>query len=295
MTGEARPFKNVFACLVHESRPCVADLVRNLRALDPASAIILYNGGKDASLLDARAGDDDGDGADLRQPGLFIHPRPRPMTWGYLHDFALDCLELALEVSPFDTLTIVDSDQICVRPGYTAAVARYLADRPDVGLLGNTASDEPMQMPPHPAFTAFREMALWRPYLRRLADPYAFPQWTFWPSTVFTHAVARPLLRLFREDAELAAVMKTSRIWATEEILFPSLVAAMGFKVARNPCAYDFVRFRARYTTADIDEAFARPDVYWVHPVARQIDDPIRAHIRRRVLARAVAPAALTA
>ena len=27
---------NIFACLVHENRECVIDLVRNLRALDPS-------------------------------------------------------------------------------------------------------------------------------------------------------------------------------------------------------------------------------------------------------------------
>jgi len=280
-TGEARPFKNVFACLVHESRACIVDLVRNLRALDPASSIILYDGGKDAGLLDPVAGD--ADLSELHQPDLFIHPHPRPMTWGFLHGFAIDCLELALQVSPFDTLTIVDSDQVCIRPGYTAAIARYLAERPDVGMLGTTASDEPMSMPPSPAMTAFRETALWRSFLKRFRDPYAFPQWTFWPSTVFTRAVAEPLVRLFRDDQDLAAILAASRIWATEEILLPSFVAALGFKIARNPCVYDFVRFRARYSAADIDEAFARRDVYWVHPVPRRIDDPIREHIHRRV------------
>jgi hypothetical protein len=35
--------RNIFACLVHESRDCVIDLVRNLHALDPASLILLYN------------------------------------------------------------------------------------------------------------------------------------------------------------------------------------------------------------------------------------------------------------
>jgi len=284
MTGGKRRFKNVFACLVHESPPCVVDLVRNLRALDPTSAIILYNGGKDAGLLDAAIAEPGG-GSELGEPDVFIHPRPRPMTWGYLHGFAIDCLELALETLPFDTLTIVDSDQLGVRPDYTAQIARYLAERSgdNIGMLGTTPSDGPMPMPPAPALTAFRESALWRPFLRRFADPYAFPQWTFWPSTVITRAVAEPLVRLFRDDADLAAILVKSRIWATEEILLPTLAAALGFKIARHPCAHDFVRFRARYSTADIDEAFVRPDVYWVHPVPRRIDDPIRAHIRRRV------------
>ncbi len=41
--------RNVFACLVHESQACTVDLVRELRCLAPASAIILYNGDRSSS------------------------------------------------------------------------------------------------------------------------------------------------------------------------------------------------------------------------------------------------------
>src|ERR1700736_4752296 len=34
---------NVYACLVHESRPCITDLVRNLHHTDPDSTVLLYN------------------------------------------------------------------------------------------------------------------------------------------------------------------------------------------------------------------------------------------------------------
>jgi hypothetical protein len=44
--------RNIFACLVHERQDCVVDLVRNLRALDPGSLILLYNGGRDPNLPD---------------------------------------------------------------------------------------------------------------------------------------------------------------------------------------------------------------------------------------------------
>ena len=50
-----RPLRNVFACLVHERPECVMDLLRNLRRLDPASAILVYNGGDDPGLLEGIA------------------------------------------------------------------------------------------------------------------------------------------------------------------------------------------------------------------------------------------------
>ena len=43
--------RNIHACLVHEERACVLDLVRNLHDLDPASTILLYDGGPDRGLL----------------------------------------------------------------------------------------------------------------------------------------------------------------------------------------------------------------------------------------------------
>src|SRR5882672_546510 len=103
--------RNVFACLVHEQPECVIDLVRNLHYLDPSSRILLYNGGSLPSLS----------GSDFRadEYGALVYPAPRPLTWGRLHDFALDSMQFALENLEFDTLTIVDSDQLCTRPGYS--------------------------------------------------------------------------------------------------------------------------------------------------------------------------------
>ena len=80
-------FHNIFACLVHESQECAVDLVRNLRALDPGSTILLYNGGRDPDLLRR--------GFPFERYGAVVHPEPRPLAWGWLHDFALDCIRFA--------------------------------------------------------------------------------------------------------------------------------------------------------------------------------------------------------
>src|SRR5262249_13702366 len=104
--------RNVFACLVHESPECVLDLVRNLRDLDAGSLILLYNGGRDPRLLSGCV--------PFEQYGAVVHPNPQPQSWGRLHGFALDCMQYVIEQGPFDALTIVDSDQLGVRPGYSA-------------------------------------------------------------------------------------------------------------------------------------------------------------------------------
>jgi hypothetical protein len=273
--NQPAPLRNVYACLVHESPECVLDLVRNLRHLDPDSAILLYNGGRDPLLLDGPWPFD--------RYGAMVHPRPRPLAWGWVHEFALDCLRHALERLPFDTLTVVDSDQLALRPGYPARLAEHLRGRDRVGLLGSAPGTQPRTTQVAPAVLAYREFDLWRPFLRRFPDGEAkFVHWTFWPATVFTAPAAAALVRLWDEDAQLAAILARSKMWATEEVLLPTLVALLGFEVAASPCSYDYVRFRVPYTLAQLDAALARPDAFWVHPIPRRYDDPLRRHVRDR-------------
>lgn len=268
--------RNVFACLVHESPECVVDLVRNLRHLDPDSAVVLYNGGKNPRLLD---------GLFLRgRDGVVVHPAPRPLEWGRLHDFAVDCMRFALEHVPFDALTVVDSDQLGLRPGYSDRLAAVLAENPGVGLLGSCPGvQRPGATAAPPAAVAHAEFDLWRPFLRQFPGGESeFVHWTFWPSTVFTAAAAGGLVRMFDEDPLLADLLRKTRVWATEEVILPTLVALLGLRVAANPCGYDYVKFRAAYSAAQIDAALARPDAYWVHPVPRRYDDPVRRQVRDR-------------
>ncbi len=119
------------------------------------------------------------------------------MKWGYLHGFAVDCMRFALESLPFDAMTIVDSDQLATRPGYSGHLEAFLASRPRVGLLGNSPAPQgPVPTTP-PAIAARREIDLWRRFLRRFPDGEAkFVHWTFWPSTVITAAAARDRLAL---------------------------------------------------------------------------------------------------
>jgi glycosyltransferase involved in cell wall biosynthesis len=267
--------RNVFACLVHEKQECVIDLVRNLSCLDPESQILLYNGGKNPDLLRRHFPFD-------RYP-VIIHPRPRPMAWGKLHGFALDCMQFVRENHAFDTLTIVDSDQLAARPGYSDYLSRFLADHDNVGLLGCSEHPQPSGTAVGPAAAAYREIELWRPFLRQFKDgEKKFVHWTFWPSTVFTAEAVRELGQLFKRDAQLADIIQRTRIWATEEILFPTLVALLGFKIAINPCSYEYVKYGESYSTGQITQALGKSDVYWVHPVPRQYGHPVRQHIRTR-------------
>jgi hypothetical protein len=262
---------NVFACLVHEAPDCVADLVANLQHLDPESTVLLYDG---------CGGGLSGELSGLTGPTVLVHPHPRSMAWGKLHDFALDCMRFALEMPDFGALTIVDSDQLATRPGYSAYLAAFLARHPKAGCLVSAEGVQPRTTRIGPPRAAWREFDLWAPFLQRFPGGESrFPHWTFWPTTVFSRAAAQDLVALW-EDEQLQGILAKSAIWASEEVILPTLVALLGHQVLRNPCADDLVQYRVSYSQAQVDAAMARRSVFWVHPVPRSYRDPLRSRLR---------------
>ncbi|MEJ7679288.1 MAG: glycosyltransferase family 2 protein [Segetibacter sp.] len=163
INNQSRPLKNVYACLVHEKEDCVIDLVRNLHYHDPASIILLYNGGENSNLIQSRFPFD--------KFGAIVYPKPVPVKHGYLHTYALNCMQFALENFSFDSLTIVDSDQLGIRSGYSEYMASFLSNKSKVGML----SSRPERITPEnkdgsvwPAVQAFKEYDLWKPFLQKI-------------------------------------------------------------------------------------------------------------------------------
>lgn len=103
--------RNTFACLVDESRECVIDWCATCttwtRARASCSTTVAAT--RTCSTASPSSG---------TTPSS---PLPCPMKWGWLHDFALDCFRFALEHEAFDAMTIVDSDQLGLRPGYVSS------------------------------------------------------------------------------------------------------------------------------------------------------------------------------
>lgn len=274
---KTEPLKNVYACLVHENEECILDLVRNLHFHDPSSMILLFNGGNNRKLFSNEA--------QLKQFGAVIHPASFPVKYGYLHQFALSCMQFASDNFKLDTLTIVDSDQLSVRSGYPEYLKQAFS-APDIGLLSPkpkrltvTDTSDPQVWP---TAQAFKEYDLWKPFLQKFEKgEEKFVHWTFWPSTVFSADAARDLVKLFKENAELNNIMKHTKIWATEEVILPTLVALMGYKIAGNPCSYDFVKFRKAFSVHDVHSALNKTDAYWMHPVSREYNNTLRKTIRK--------------
>ncbi|HEU5003345.1 MAG TPA: glycosyltransferase family A protein [Actinomycetota bacterium] len=267
---------NVLACFVHEAPECIVDLVANLRFLDPASAVLLYDGA--------------GPGGPLADPGLrhtveamgaVVHPQPTAVEWGRLDEAAIACLRIAVDHLGASAVTFIDSDQLAARPGYSAALAAVLSAEPRPGCLMTAPHAQPRDTLFGPAQSAWHEIDLWRPFLQRFpAGEERFPHWTFWPATAFSREAAADVMALW-DSPEFQETLAQSRIWASEEVLLPSLAVLAGHRVARNPFCEHTVRYRTGFTPAEVAAALAQADTWWIHPVARSLDDPVRALLRR--------------
>jgi len=270
------PLRNIHACLVHENENCINDLIRNLHYHDPTSIILLYNGSRNPDLVRQHIS--------LDKFGVVVHPKPAPVKHGYLHPFAIDCMQFAIEKFSFDTLTIVDSDQLAIRPGYSEYLGRFLSSFSNAGMLSSNpervGADNKTN---HVAMQAFKEYDLWKSFLNSFSEGDSkFVHWTFWPSTVFTSGASKDLVQLFRKNQLLQDIMKRSKIWASEEVVLPTLTRLLGYEIVSNPCSYEFVKYQKNYSLQEIDCALKKPDAYWVHPVARKYSDPTRKFIREK-------------
>lgn len=277
LDNRSKILKNINACLVHENEDCIIDLIRNLHYNDPDAVTILYNGSKNANLLKINF--------PFEKFGVIIHPDPKPVEHGFLHHYALSCMTFATENFDFDCLTIVDSDQLAIRSGYNRYISDYLYSKPNAGMLSNkperlTAANREVWT----SIQAFEEYDLWRPFLRHFPEGESkFVHWTFWPSTVFTRDAIRDLVKLFRDSNPLQLIMQQTKIWATEEIILPTLIRLLGYEIEKNPCSSDFIEYRKNYTVEDIDRAINISNAYWIHPIERRYEDSVRKHTRQKL------------
>jgi glycosyltransferase involved in cell wall biosynthesis len=266
--------KNIYACLVHEQWECVVDLILNLHYHDPESTILLYNGSQHETFLDKKF--------PFEKFGVVIHPTPKTMKYGYLHQFAFDCMEYARANFSYDILTIVDSDQLQIKRGYSYFLSEHLSYFDRLGMFSSApqrvTSDDKINLV---ARQAFKEYELWKPLLAQFPDGESkFVHWTFWPGSVFTRDAITDMLDLLAENTVLHNILEKTKIWATEEIILPTLVRLLGYEVAGNPVGYDFIKYKKQMSIADIVAARKKYNSFWVHPVARKLEDPVRKYIR---------------
>jgi hypothetical protein len=266
---------NIFACLVHENLECVIDLLRNLKYFDPSSPILLYDGSARKRLLPPEF--------PFERYHATLVPESKSLPWGRLHDFALDCFQFAIRTYEFVSLTIVDSDQLLIRHNYSDFIKNWLQDKSRVGLLGSSEKQFGNQTSQFVTRIVNTEIDLWRSFVERFeGDPGRFVRWSFWPATVFTYSAVQDIVKVAQYEPRLREILSLTRVHATEEVIFPTLVNLLGYEIQENPCNFQFIRYRVTYTPETLQLALRAPNAYWLHPVVRQYDEPLRKAMRAK-------------
>ena len=266
--GGGGPVKHLYLVSVHEQRECVIDLFENIRRCDADSVIAVYNSGS-PDLFDF----------DLARYGAAVYPRSRPIKWARGLHALFDMFLWVCESFDFDAATLVDSDQLCLRPYYVDA----LPSRPKNHRWA-VLSREPRVLdatcPIIPVRSAWGERGLWEPFLRRYNRRSEFVHWCFMPGSVFSAAIMMEIALTYRSEPEFKALVDGTKALAMEEVVPITAAAVLGGDVEQHPHNHNYLLFRHAFTEQAVAEALADPAAFWIHPVARNYDDPRRRQIR---------------
>jgi hypothetical protein len=251
----------------------VVDLVRSLRCLDSSSAILLYNGSRDPALLEPRSC--------FERLGASVCPAPRPIGSRQRYAFVLDSLRHAVSEIPFDALTIVVGRQLGLRRDWSGQVLGSLGERHGVGLLGSSDQVESASTRLAIANAAWQELPLWQPLLRRFeGGERHFVRVSRFPGLVLSRPACVEILQVCDREPTLADVLERSRLWALEEVLFPTLTGLCGFRVRTGPDGGAGVLAEDAGPLASVEAALVDESAWWAYPIAPRYDDPARRALR---------------
>lgn len=237
----------VLAVLAHEQRACLEDLLGNLAALAPSARVVLFNGGSDAELT-----------VGLGPPTC---PYSRPMDHhrvGAFHGLVMQWL--SEEQLLGDHLVTLDSDVLMLRQG----LPEYLGRTMTAGYRGAHLGE-------------IRPDTAWRPgrrFLRKWPGAWQdlfgvpYPYRAFNPVQVFSRTYVDAFISWPGRHRLMRAVEQT-RLDALDEIVWPTLAAALGVGMQEDPGGHA-LQLR-RHTPAELGQLASDPDVYFVHKVGMEL------------------------
>lgn len=245
-----------FAVLAHDNRPGLDEFLWNLRTFAPDVGIALYNGGRDAGLFD---------GVDAA-----VCPASRPLPYGNLVPFHHGVMSWLRDHDPgFELLMTVEPDMVLIKPGIVERLDAALGDNVYAGAsFGPIAPGVDI----HDRGSAARWQQEWEPLLG-LEAPYHCIN----PGQTFRRDYVDAVLAWPRL-AEALARAETSRMFALEELLWPSLAVALGLGGAWHPSSRSITV--SRHSPAQLLAYLDDPDCHFVHRAGKQPDDPERRFVR---------------
>lgn len=246
------------AVLAHDNEQVLANQIENLRFYNPNALIVLYNGGVNP---------DYGSGS-----GAILCPYSRPLVYGKLTRYLFDVMRWLEETqTDYDYLVSVDSDVMFVNHGYESFLNQWLQEYDCMGV--NMGIQRSPSEVPHwvPGQMLWREWDWWQPFFK--TDGFCG---TLNPMQVYTRRIIRRLLPLV-DVKLLERLLQSTEVFALEEMLHATLAVAAGGKPIKYPTdTAAFTRCGDSLSLAEVKQARRSSNVFFVHPVHRDMADPAR-------------------
>ncbi|MET7575513.1 hypothetical protein ABZT04_44790 [Streptomyces sp. NPDC005492] len=236
------------------------DLVLSLRAFCPGADIAWYNSGPQRETPF---------GLRRVSPG-------RPLKYMKITPAFFDVLEWAHR-EDYDHIVNVETDLAFIKPGFLDFIGHQMeaADYLAPGLRRG--------IPQVSLWPAYRTLAGERQELTEILG-MEYLNRCFSPAQVlgrgYISAVLSsdnyPRLRAFVERNQ-----HPQRSWTLQELLLPSLADSVGVMARSYPAHMArFNRYRPHQAPIDLKIAESAADAYFLHPVRREREDPVRSHVR---------------
>ncbi|TJY44258.1 hypothetical protein E5161_02400 [Cohnella pontilimi] len=248
-----------FAILAHEKEDVLANQVDNLTKFVPGCKIVLYNSSPDPDF-----------GKNLN---LIVYPDSRPLEYGKFGMFFLEIMSWLKKIGlSYDYLVNLDSDIMYIRSGYEYYLDFLMQGYEAMGIGMGTIRSPEEHSGWYPVQTMWKELRSWQPYFQ--TDYFGF---ALNSNQVYRKDLVDKMVEMMNIPV-LKKLIEATEVFALEEILWPTLAMKCGAKTRPylQESILDVVRIGAPLSLHEAQDALTRPQVYFIHPVRRDMLDPVR-------------------
>lgn len=252
-------FRICFVILSNHLDDSFHELIRALRTFCPDSDIAWYNSGRRESP----------------PPGIRKIPTSRPLKYAKIAPALFDMLEWTGQ-HDYDCMVNVETDLAIIKPGFEQFIEEQMTE---VDYLAHGFRRRTPTISMWPAYRGIQSelstllSILGMNYTNRCFNPaQAFSR--KYISTLLSSDIY-PNLRAFTERNQ-----RPELSYVLEELILPTL--ADRFELSARPYPADvaiFNRYRPYHGPDDLALALRNPAAYFIHPVRRDPDDPVRAAV----------------
>ena len=259
-----------FVIISGETDSCFEDLVLSIRTFCQGADIAWYNSGKRGET----------------PAGIQRVEPSRPLTYRKATPAFFDVFEWAAR-QDYDQIVNVETDLAFIRPGFLGFVESQMRD------ADYLAPGLRRDIPRVSLWPPFRSLAGERAELTDILDIKHLNR-CFNPVQVFGRRYLSAVVssdNYRRVRAFVERNQQPERSWTLQEVLLPSLADSVGVRSRAYPeHMSSFNRFRPYQSMVDLKAALSRTDTYFLHPIRRSGEDPVRRYVRRAVRESAAMP-----